>query len=148
MISYQTWEKEVPENILSDIRQLYQLIFETTDFQKFQNRVKKEKDLLFITAYKENTLLGFKIGYQKTPHVFYSWLGGINPDFRNQGIATALMLFQHEWAKKNNYEIIETKTMNRWKNMLILNLKHGFDIHSTYSDSNGIIKIILQKQIK
>lgn len=147
MIDYQIWEDKVPENTLSDIANLYQFIFETDELSKFHNRIKNAKRLLFVLAYQHNRLIGFKIGYQKNNEIFYSWLGAIHPDCRKLGIASRLMVLQHDWAKQQNFKFIETKTMNRWKSMLILNLKHGFDIHLTYLDSQGVLKIILQKEL-
>lgn len=37
--------------------------------------------------------------------------------------------------------------MNRWRNMLLLNIKNGFDIDETYTDDNGLHKIILEKRL-
>ena len=45
------------------------------------------------------------------------------------------------------YEVIQTQTKNKWRNMLILNLRHGFDIVGTYTDSKGEPKIILKKRL-
>ncbi|MBO8157289.1 MAG: hypothetical protein H0Z32_12600 [Bacillaceae bacterium] len=35
----------------------------------------------------------------------------------------------------------------KWKGMLILNLKHGFDVIGTYTDEKGEPKIILRKNL-
>lgn len=148
MIHYQLWENSFPPTVLNEIEALYRLIFETNDVSKFHFRLKNEKDLLIITASQNEKIIGFKIGYRKNETTFYSWLGAIHPEFRKKGLASKLMDLQHEWAKSNHYQLIETKTMNRWKNMLILNLKHGFDLYSTYLDNKGILKIILQKELK
>jgi hypothetical protein len=37
--------------------------------------------------------------------------------------------------------------MNKWRSMLILNIKCGFDVIDTYTDENGRNKIILEKKL-
>ena len=58
------------------------------------------------------------------------------------------MQHQHEWARQQGYLRIQTKTMNRWRSMLILNLQYGFDIIGTYMGNDGSVRIILQKMLK
>ncbi|WNS77324.1 hypothetical protein RRV45_10165 [Bacillus sp. DTU_2020_1000418_1_SI_GHA_SEK_038] len=43
--------------------------------------------------------------------------------------------------------VVQTKTMNKWRNMLVLNIKNGFDVIDTYTDEKGIHKIILEKNL-
>ena len=38
--------------------------------------------------------------------------------------------------------------MNKWRNILILNIKTGFDVVGTETDNNNEIKIILEKKLK
>lgn len=38
--------------------------------------------------------------------------------------------------------------MNKWRGMLILNIKNGFDIIETYTDENGLHKIVLEKNLQ
>lgn len=52
---------------------------------------------------------------------------------------------QHHYIKQRGYKVIQTKTMNRWRSMLILNIKHGFDVIDIYTNENGLHKIILEK---
>jgi predicted GNAT superfamily acetyltransferase len=102
--------------------------------------------LLILAAVNDNeAVVGYKIGYERKPGHYYSLLGGVHPDYRRQGIASRLMTLQHEWCKKKGYQSIQTKTKNKWRDMLILNLKHGFDIIGTYTDEKGEPKIILKK---
>ncbi|MBO1582269.1 MULTISPECIES: hypothetical protein [Bacillus] len=54
---------------------------------------------------------------------------------------------QHQFLREKGYRIIQTKTKNKWRNMLILNIKSGFDIIGTYTDEKGEPKIILQKNL-
>jgi hypothetical protein len=54
---------------------------------------------------------------------------------------------QHQYLKENGYHIVQTKTMNKWRSMLILNIKSGFDIIETYTNDKGVHKIILEKNL-
>jgi len=61
------------------------------------------------------------------------------------GVASELMEKQHNYLIEKGYTIVQTKTMNKWRSMLILNIKSGFDVIDTYTDENGRHKIILEK---
>lgn len=126
---------------------LYQQIFGITDFTKFRNRLENKTDFAAVIAWDDTKIIGFKLGYRYSQTTFYSWLGGILPFYRGQGVGQRLMEMQHQYCKQEGYQKIQTKTMNQWKKMLILNLQNGFDITQTYTDSQGILKIILEKNL-
>ena len=84
---------------------------------------------LGLVAEKDGELLGFKVGYQSdTPDTFYSWMGGVRPEFRNQGIADALAEYQENWAKEKGFKAIYFKTRNRFPAMITFGLSRGFKI--------------------
>lgn len=85
------------------------------------------------------------IGYQDRKTRFYSWLGGVYPEYRGQGIASELVVKQHAWCRSQGYSVVRTQTKNKWRNMLILNLRHGFDVVGTYTNEHREPKIILEK---
>lgn len=91
--------------------------------------------------------MGFKIGYELDHHTFYSWLSGVDSEYRNRGIASRLMAEQHQYLRENGYQIVRMKTMNRWRAMLLLNIKSGFNIIDTCIDEKGLHKIILEKSL-
>ncbi|HEX4923335.1 MAG TPA: GNAT family N-acetyltransferase, partial [Bdellovibrionales bacterium] len=84
---------------------------------------------------------------ENDPWEFYSWLGGVLPEYRGLGVASALMRAQHEWCAQNGYARILTKTQNRWREMLLLNIRHGFDVIGTYQSSRHGLKILLEKKL-
>lgn len=98
-------------------------------------------------ALSDDRVIGYKIGYQERVYRFYSWLGGVDADSRGRGIASQLMRLQHAWCREQGYRVVRTQTKNRWRDMLILNLRHGFDIVGTYTDECGEPKIILEKRV-
>jgi len=89
----------------------------------------KHRLFLALVAEKDGELLGFKAGYQSdTPNSFYSWMGGVRPEFRKQGIAEALADYQENWAKEKGFTSVFFKTRNRFPAMIAFGLKRGFKI--------------------
>jgi predicted GNAT superfamily acetyltransferase len=133
--------------ILRGILSLYHMVFGTEKTEKVENRYATMPHLHTVLALCENQIIGFKTGYALDEKTFYSWLGCVDGQFRGHGIAVKLMNNQHDWCKKKGFSTIQTKTMNRWREMLILNLKTGFEIVETYRDEHGVLKIILEMKI-
>ena len=89
----------------------------------------KHRLFLALVAEKDGELLGFKVGYQsETPDTFYSWMGGVRPEFRMHGIADALAEFQENWARERRFKAVFFKTRNRFPAMIAFGLKRGFAI--------------------
>ncbi len=132
---------------LKTLLTLYQSIFEDARPKFFKQRLNEKEDVLSIVAIYNGNPVGFKIGYRYDKQTFYSWVGGILKSNRNKGIAKQLSQLQQDWAKNKNYIKIRTKSMNRFKPMMILNLKNGFDIKEVYTNDSGQTKIIFEKYI-
>lgn len=115
---------------------------------RIRKRLEGKQSLIILIAFTvhERIPVGFKIGYEDTETLYYSWLGGVLPEYRGRGIASALMQRQHTRIAEMGYPKVETRTRNRYKSMLILNIKHGFNIIGTQFSKNDV-KIILQKTI-
>ncbi|WP_420913228.1 GNAT family N-acetyltransferase [Indiicoccus explosivorum] len=131
------------EDVLAGLVRFHERIFGSSD--DLAGRMREKPKLHIVTASDEQTIVGYKIGYALNREQFYSWLGGVDPEYRSRGIASELMDRQHQHAKASGYRSIQTQTKNKWRDMLILNLKHGFDVIGTYTDSEGEPKIILEK---
>jgi GNAT superfamily N-acetyltransferase len=102
---------------------------------------------LVLTAHDGNNAAGFKIGYEREG-TFYSWLGGVLPEYRRKGVATLLADAQEKWAGEQGYTSIWMKTRNRFPAMLIMALGRGFRI--TGFDPRGEIgehRIVLTKSL-
>ena len=126
---------------------LYSSIFDDAQIDFFIERIKQKKDVLSIIAYENDIPIGFKIGYQYNQTVFYSWIGGVLPKYRKRNVASTLALSQEKWAKKKGYSKLRTKSMNRFKPMLIFNLKNGFDIIQVYTNESKQTKIVFEKTL-
>ncbi|WHX42588.1 GNAT family N-acetyltransferase [Mesobacillus sp. AQ2] len=144
-IKYLIYNSLPNEEVLTELISLHSRVFNTSEDLAAKMAIKPQ--LLIITAITGTKVVGYKIGYELKKDKFYSWLGGVDPDFRAHGIASELMQRQHKHLMEKGYRIIQTKTMNKWRGMLILNIKSGFDIIDTYIDEKGLHKIILEKQL-
>nr|WP_093060781.1 GNAT family N-acetyltransferase [Psychrobacillus sp. OK028] len=131
--------------ILDCIVELHKDIFGTSD--DLINNIATKPRLLCITATSGAKVIGYKIGYALDNDKFYSWLGGVDTNFRKFGVGSTLMEKQHQYLKEQGYSVVQTKTMNKWRSMLVLNIKNGFDVIGTYTDKKGLHKIILEKDL-
>jgi GNAT superfamily N-acetyltransferase len=145
-LEYRVYEGQPPETIVEQIRCLYEMIFQISS-ERMAQKMKQVIHLLAIVAFDEEKAVGFKIGYESDFEEFYSWIGGVDPAYRRRGIGSKLMTMQHEWLRKHGYKIVTTQTKNKWRAMLLLKLRHGFDIIGTFTDEKGEPKIILQKRL-
>ena len=93
----------------------------------------------------EGMLVGFKLGYRRGHDLFYSWLGAVDPLSRRQGIARRMMILQHEWAAREGYRHVETRTRASNAAMIILNLRSDFRIVGVETDRHGEI-IVTQRR--
>ena len=137
---------EIPEReIIDGILQLHENIFE--DSKTLVGKIKSKPKVLINVALDQSTVVGYKIGYELESHKYYSWYGAVHEEYRGKGIASRLMEQQHHFLVESGYQIVQTKTRNKWRNMLILNIKNGFDVLETFTDNEGIHRIVLEKTL-
>lgn len=97
----------------------------------YQGKIANKESLILI-AMLGDKMVGCKVGYQKhQDNSFYSWLGGVLPQYRKKGVAKSLAREMEAWAYKKGYTKIRFKTLNRHKEMLVFALSNGFDIFNT-----------------
>ena len=99
------------------------------------------------TASADGHLVGFKVGRSNDPRTFESWVGGVLPSARKQGIASQLARLQEAWCRANGFQFIQTETAHDNAAMLTVNLKEGFWISGTYLDRGANLKVVLQKTL-
>lgn len=121
----------------------YELLREL-EFMIFQNRrITKEKidkiinqHPLFLVAYDGERPIGFKLGYVEEALTFYSWLGGVHPEYRKQGIAQTLLNMQEETVRALKMKKITFRTYDRFPAMIKLGQKNGYMHVKSESDGN------------
>jgi GNAT superfamily N-acetyltransferase len=126
---------------------LMENIFGQWDAKWFYSTYKNHTKFQLLTALVDDKAIGFKLGYELDQDCFYSWLGGVLPTHQGLGIAHDLMVAQHQWCREQGYKRVQTKTQNRFKNMLMLNLSAGFDVIGVHASDEGGDKIVMQKML-
>ncbi|PTJ81456.1 MULTISPECIES: GNAT family N-acetyltransferase [Mammaliicoccus] len=145
MIHIKEFYNTLPESKNKELSKIHNEIFDTNE--NLNDKFLSKNKIIILVAYKEKAIVGYKIGYEMDSSTFYSWLGGVEKNNRNHGIAQKLMDKQVSILKSKRYEKIQTKSFNKWKSMLILNIKNDFQIRNCYPDNNDSA-IILEKDIK
>ena len=147
MIEYLEIEGKLDEDLFRRNAEFYVSLFGKFDVGEFAKRTAEAEDLFTIMALENGKIIGCKLGYKLAPEKFYSWLGGVDENYRNQKIAHELMKRQHSRCGEKGYRIVRTKTKNSFKPMLILNIKSGFDITAVEHNSRNELKIVLEKDL-
>ena len=146
-ISYHLYEGSQDPSVFQLLDDLYHRLFDDADSKLLNHRLSNHSDIIILTATAGHQLVGMKIGYKYDDETFYSWLGGVDEKFRRHGIASKLAEMQEEAVVKKGYTKLRTKSMNRFKPMMALNLKNGFDIVQVYSNEYGQRKIVFEKSL-
>ncbi|EKP4478619.1 GNAT family N-acetyltransferase [Cronobacter dublinensis] len=109
---------------------IYRLIPEFAgvhDAQAIRQRIGGRVACALVT-YDEAQPVGFKLGYETAPGEFYSWLGGVAPAYRRDGVAQRLLEAQERWAQEHGYARLRVKTRNQFRAMLMLLIRNGYQI--------------------
>lgn len=97
------------------------------DAQAIRQRI-GERVACALVAYDGAEPVGFKLGYESAPGEFYSWLGGVVPAYRRDGIAQQRLETQECWARENGYQRLYVKTRNQFRAMLMLLVRNGYQV--------------------
>jgi ribosomal protein S18 acetylase RimI-like enzyme len=116
-ISYKKISGPLTEDQFSEYLKIEEAVFgECLELTSTKQRCSR-KDFFLLLAYVGNDVVGFKSGYSEKLDQFYSWTGGVHPDFRKRGIAEKLMTLQHQSLKEMGYAYVTTKSQNDFKPM-------------------------------
>jgi GNAT superfamily N-acetyltransferase len=121
-------ERVGPEE-LPEIVQLYNQIFRPSrDLESLRRRFRGRYNVLQLVARLEERPVGFFLGFELKPTVYFAWFYGVLPEFRRQGIASQLMDAVHSWAQQNDYESVRFECHNHHRAMLHLAITLEYDI--------------------
>jgi GNAT superfamily N-acetyltransferase len=111
------------------IAELYNRIFRPhRDVDSFRRRFRGRYNVLQLLARIQDRPVGFFLGFELKPTVFFGWFYGVIPEYRRQGIASQLMDAAHAWARQNEYESVRFECHNQHRPMLHLAIALGYDI--------------------
>ena len=119
------------------------------DEKAYETRLFNTNSLILV-ALDGSTPVGFKVGYQRdNDGSFYTWMGGVLPDYRKLHIAQKLADAQEAWVVEKGFDAIVLKTRNCFRGMLIFAIKNGFCIEAVeQKDVIEDYRIILRKKLK
>lgn len=141
---------EVRKNELDIAVSISRKIPEFTDpwpIQEYERRL-KGRSALILTAYVDSFPVGFKIGYSLSDQVFYSWMGGILPQYRRSGLATHLMQYQENWCCQEKYRIIRVKTRAKHSGMRALLTRNRYrEIDREKRTDAGETRLVFEKTL-
>ena len=137
-----------PED-LPVVVQLYNQIFRPPrDVESFRRRFRGRYNVLQLIARIKDRPVGFFIGFELKPRVFFAWFYGVLPEYRRQGIASQLMEAVHAWAQQNDYESIRFECHNQHRPMLHLAIALEYDIVGIRWDPDrGANLVLFQKAL-
>jgi GNAT superfamily N-acetyltransferase len=148
MLDYQIHHGRIPREVAAAVVTISKAVLGDLDEEEFNWNLENRHSLALWTCMANQTLAGYKLGFRRSRTKYYSWLGAVAEGWRRQGIATELMRRQHQWAREQGFRRIETQTLNRWKSMLLLNLREGFDITGIKECPVLGSKIILERDLR
>jgi GNAT superfamily N-acetyltransferase len=123
---------------------LYNQIFRPPrDVESFRRRYQGRYNVLQLLARVEKEPVGFFLGFELKPTVFFAWFYGVLPTWRRQGIASQLLDAVHSWARQNDYESIRFECHNQHRPMLHLAIASGYDIVGIRWDPDRLNNLVI-----
>lgn len=119
----------VGHNEVPVIVEMYGQIFRPArEIEFFRRRFLGRYNSLILIASLDNKPVGFFVGFELKPGVYFAWLYGVMPDCRRMGIASQLMDAMHEWVKEHEYHTIRFECHNQHRAMLHMAIARGYDV--------------------
>lgn len=130
------------------IVELYNQVFRPPrDEASFMRRFRGRYNILQMIARVQEQPVGFFMGFELKPTVFFSWFYGVLPDFRRQGIASQLMDAVHDWAQQHEYDAIRFECHNQHRPMLHLSIALGYDIVGIRWDPDRCDNLVIFEKV-
>jgi len=114
------------DKFLEELIVLASSVFARAEPEYIRWRITSMPHVTLFCAWHDGQFIAFKAGYAMTQTRYYSWLGGVHPDFRRHGIAAQLMERQHAWLTERGYTEVETGVNQKNHAMAHVNLQRGF----------------------
>ena len=109
--------------------ELYNRIFRPhRDLESFDRRFRGRYNVLRLIARAGRNPVGFFLGFELKPTVFFAWFYGVLSEYRRTGVASQLMEAVHTWAIEQEYESIRFECHNQHRPMLHLAIAKEYDI--------------------
>ena len=103
-----------------------------------------------LVAFVDDKPVGFKLGHGRDArgHLFESRLGGVLPEYRGRGVATALARHQIAAAIAWGYRTLRVHTSHDNAPMIRLCLRQGFNLDGMiYHEKRRLALVVLNRQL-
>ncbi len=129
------------DKLLPQAAELYNGMFRPKrEVDYFKRRFMGRYNALTLIARMDDKPVGFWVGFELKPGMFYHWMGGVLPNVRRHGVARQLQDAQQAWAKDHGYEYVRCECMNHQREFIHFAVAVGYDIvgirwDSTHADN-------------
>jgi GNAT superfamily N-acetyltransferase len=132
------------EKLLPKAVEIYNNIFRPKrEVDYFKRRFMGRYNPLTLIARMDDKPVGFWIGFELKPGMFYHWLGAVLPDVRRHGIGRQLQEAQQAWAKDHGYEYVRCECMNHQREFIHFAVSLGYDMVGIRWDSTHADNLIV-----
>ena len=129
---------------LAEIVGLYNQMFRPPrDEEHFTRRYLGRHNVVQMVARIQDRPVGFVVGFELKPRVFFLWFLAVLPSHRRAGVASQLLDALHSWCRQNDYESIRFECFNRQRPMLHLALDQDYDVIGIRWDADHGDNLIL-----
>jgi GNAT superfamily N-acetyltransferase len=132
-----------PEDLEEIVKLFNQIFRPPRDAEFFNRRYLGRHNVLQMVARIDDRPIGFFLGFELKPSVFFEWFFGVLPDCRRQGIASQLIEAVHDWSREHGYESIRFECHNQHRPMLHLGIALGYDILGIRWDPDRNANLVL-----
>lgn len=132
------------------VARLYNQVFHPArDGAFFKRRFMGRYNGLILVATLDGEPVGFAVGFELKPTVFYVWLIGVLPNCRRTGIGSQLTDAIVSWAHEHGYDSIRLECQNRHRAMLHMVIARDYEIMGMRWDPDrGENLIIFEKSVQ
>src|SRR4051794_27337902 len=90
---------------LAEVVLLYNQVFRPArDAEHFSRRYLGRHNIVQMVARIQHRPVGFLLGFELKPRVYFLWFLGVAASDRRQGVASQLLDALHSWCRQNDYE--------------------------------------------
>lgn len=102
------------------------------------------RESVILVAEEDGQVVGFKAGYDRYEdgQIFYSWMGGVHPQYRHRGIAKLLLQKMELWCRLKGFQMLRFKTLNQHKSMIGFAASQNFNIVEFEKSANDLESVI------
>jgi len=126
-----------------------QVISPARDEEFFRRRFQGRHNVCILLASLAGRPVGFTAGFELKPATYFSWIAGVLPDYRRQGIATQLIQGLQAWAQDHHYSILRFECLNQHRPMLHVAIAEDFDLVGIRWDTTSANNVaIFEKDLR